>query len=398
MKQEENKKIKILFIINGLGFANNPGIGGGDKRFIEIIRHASQAKNIQLHIQTSETGAKIFTEDEKLYTTYRIVRRPHWWPAKINDYVIARIASYIYVTVHSIKGLINQSTEYDLVVATSDNFFDIVPGLIYKLIHKKKLVCMVHHIIPHPFKRKSGIVTNILLYLSQRFHFLLIARFADKILVYATPEGKEISKRFMKNKISFVHNGIDTNRIDAVPTQRKIYDGCFVGGLRKSKGIFDLPIIWKEVVKKYPKAKLAVVGGYSDRKIFENFKFQISNFKLENNVIMFGPLPPEEVYKTMKASRFFLFPSYEEGWGIAVCEALYCGLQVLAYELPAYAIFHTALRGSPIGQHSFLTKKILRLLTSKNFKNKTGKKIAKQFSWDEISSQEIMIYTDLLKK
>jgi glycosyltransferase involved in cell wall biosynthesis len=37
----------------------------------------------------------------------------------------------------------------------------------------------------------------------------------------------------------------------------------------------------------------------------------------------------------MKASKVFLFPSRFEGWGLAVGEALACGLPVVCYDLPA---------------------------------------------------------------
>jgi glycosyltransferase involved in cell wall biosynthesis len=41
-------------------------------------------------------------------------------------------------------------------------------------------------------------------------------------------------------------------------------------------------------------------------------------------------------YELMKKAKFFLFPSREEGWGIALAEALYCECLGLCYELPHY--------------------------------------------------------------
>ena len=34
----------------------------------------------------------------------------------------------------------------------------------------------------------------------------------------------------------------------------------------------------------------------------------------------------------MKRSGFFFFPSYEEGWGIALAEALYCGCKAVCFK------------------------------------------------------------------
>ena len=41
----------------------------------------------------------------------------------------------------------------------------------------------------------------------------------------------------------------------------------------------------------------------------------------------------------MKSSKLFIFPSYEEGWGISITEAMACGLAVVCYDLKAYDVF-----------------------------------------------------------
>jgi glycosyltransferase involved in cell wall biosynthesis len=38
----------------------------------------------------------------------------------------------------------------------------------------------------------------------------------------------------------------------------------------------------------------------------------------------------------MKKAKFFIFPSREEGWGIALAEAMYCECLSFCYELPHY--------------------------------------------------------------
>lgn len=53
-------------------------------------------------------------------------------------------------------------------------------------------------------------------------------------------------------------------------------------------------------------------------------------------MILKGFVSEEEKYAILKQSGFFFFPSYEEGWGIALAEALYCGATAVCYELPHY--------------------------------------------------------------
>ena len=393
--------MNALYIINGLGFANNPGIGGGDKRFIEIIRHNPKKNAVQMSILTTEIGYSIFYKDEKLNMKYKITKRPRWWPKRINDYIFGRVLSYIYATVAGMIHLYHQKS-YDIVVATSDNYFDIIPAIFYKILHKKKMICIVHHYIQVPWKRNGNLITNVLLFTSQQLSLRLITHFTDSLLLYETPEGKRIASLFdtpFQKKIRFVHNGIDTDLIDSVPTQKKIYDACFVGGLRRSKGIFDLPKIWSEVVKKNFKAKLIVIGGYSDKKLYDDLALHVTRYKLQDNVIFAGPLSGKKLFKTLKSSKSFLLPSYEEGWGIAVCEALYAGLPVVCYDLPAFKIFSKAIDKYPVGDTDSVSAQISYYLNNPDAIHKKIpllQETARQYSWQTIAENELKILKNTL--
>jgi len=393
--------MKVLFVINGLGFANNPSIGGGDKRFIEIIRHNPKKNAAQMSILTTETGYSIFYGHEKLSATYYITRRPRWWPKRINDYVFGRVLSYLYATVAGMIQLYPRKS-YDIVVATSDNFFDILPAIFYKVLHKKKMLSMIHHYIQVPWKRKGNLITNILLFASQQLSLRLITFFTDALLLYETPEGKHIASLFsnqFRKKIQYVHNGIDTGLIDSVPSQKKIYDACFVGGLRISKGIFDLPKIWLKVIKKNPLAKLIIIGGYSDKKMYKDLVKNVTRYKLQDNIIFAGPLSGKKLFKTVKSSKVFLLPSYEEGWGIALCEALYAGLPVICYDLPAFKIFSKVIDKYPVGDTDSASAQIGYYLNNpKAIQKKVPllQETAKQYSWQEIAEKELKILKNTL--
>ena len=107
--------MNVLYVINGLGFSKNTGIGGSDKRAVEIIRNIN----------------------------YIVLKKPLWWPKFVNKYIFGRVLSYFYATLASflkvrlVKG-------YDVYFATSDYFFDVLPCYFYKLVHKKKMICMIH--------------------------------------------------------------------------------------------------------------------------------------------------------------------------------------------------------------------------------------------------------------
>lgn len=391
--------LSILYLINGLGFSRNTGIGGSDKRAVEIIRHIKKIDSkSDLDILTTQTGYKLFKNYEKLDTKYYVIKKPFWWPKFINKYLVGRILSYFYACLASLLKA-RKVKGFDLYFATSDFFFDVIPGWFFKMIHNKKLICMIHHHIKSPKERSGSLVINSFMYFSQRFSFWLISKTADVIFLYDTEEGKKIKKIISKSvkhktQFYFVKNGIDSNLIDSVKDQEKTYEACFLGGLRYSKGISEFVPIWKQVTSEFPNAKFLVIGGGSTE-IVNRLEEGIKKAGLENNIILTGPLSGKKLFEKIKSSKVFLFPSHEEGWGIAIFEAMYCGLPIVCYDLPAFKIFEDAVDKFEIGNHESLAERVNYFLgNQKEIENKKLKliSIAQKFSWENIAQEELRIY------
>lgn len=377
-------KSKILFIINGLGFSNNTGIGGSDKRAIEIIRQASKLyPKSEFDILTTESGYRIFSQEELLRTKYYIIKQPSWWPNYFKTNFFGRLLSYIYCTFHSLI-LIPRLKKYDTAFATSDFFFDIIPTTFFKT-----KVAMIHHYIVSPLTRQGDFLVNSFNFLSQKFSFLWIRLFFNCVFLYDTDEGRHLSNLFPHKRVHFTHNGIDNILINNIPHQNKTYDACFAGSIRYSKGIVDLIKIWKTVVRRLPKSKLVIIGG-GNQQIIDTLKTQITLNKLENNINLVGPKTNIETLTIMKQSKLFLFPSYEEGWGIALHEALYCGLPAVCYNLPAFSIFKKHLHSSQIGDWKSMGKQSLKLLQNYQQTNSIESiNFVSQFTWTTIAKKDI---------
>ncbi|MFA6518458.1 MAG: glycosyltransferase [Candidatus Shapirobacteria bacterium] len=386
-------KLNILFIINGLGFSKNTGIGGSDKRAIEIVRNAKLLyPSSNFDIMTTESGYAIFSQQEKLETNYNIIKRPKWWPRIFEKTLLGRLFSYFYCTIFATHKIINLK-KYDIVFSTSDFFFDIIPATISKTVNHQKIVAMIHHHIASPLKRKGDLLVNIFNFLSQQFSYWWIKNNFDSVFLYNTQEGRHISHLLLGSKkitFYFTENGIDREKIDNVKSKFKKYDACFVGGIRYSKGILDILNIWEIVIKNFPKSKIAIVGGGSNE-IIKKFKSEIIIRNLTKNVYLTGPQSNQETISIMKQSKIFLFPSHEEGWGIALNEALYCGLPTVCYNLPAFSIFKKFLYTSKIGHWQKLASHMIKLLNSNVNKSKSTQsiKFASKFNWKSITVKDI---------
>ncbi|MFC1756119.1 glycosyltransferase family 4 protein, partial [Patescibacteria group bacterium] len=181
-------------------------------------------------------------------------------------------------------------------------------------------------------------------------------------------------------------------------SQKKVYDACFLGGLRHSKGIDELVPIWGRVTEKFPQAKIIIIGGGTSE-ITDKLRNDIKSHNLEDNILLLGPLSRVALFKKIKSCRLFLFPSHEEGWGIALCEAMYCGLPIICYDLPAFKTFGEVVDKYEVGKYNDLSNKVLDYL--KHPQKIANKKhslvnVAKSYSWDKIAREEIQVYNKFL--
>jgi len=143
----------------------------------------------------------------------------------------------------------------------------------------------------------------------------------------------------MKDKL-IKHFGIESSKISVLPIFidiEKIKNTTATIDLHKKYPQFDKIILMvsrlekekniplaisaiKEVVKRYPKIGLVIVGDGSEKK----------NFKLNDSVVLDGWQNNETIYSYYKTADLFLTTSDYEGYGITIVEAL-------ASELPALA-------------------------------------------------------------
>ena len=120
-------------------------------------------------------------------------------------------------------------------------------------------------------------------------------------------------------------------------TKNSEYSAVFVGRIHPSKGIDDLLLVWKEVLLNKPRAKLALIGkGEENMMCF--YQSKIEALGLSDCIKMLGFVPDNEVSRLLSGTRLLVFPSHEEGYGMAVAEAIAHGCQVVVYDLP---VFHT---------------------------------------------------------
>lgn len=393
--ESQNRKSKLLkpriaLLINAF-WNSGAGISGGDQRAMQIFKRIG--RDFDIDIYTSKDGEKVIGGEIKS-ANYIIS------PEKFGKGNILlryrRRANWL------LKKLILK--KYDLIYSSSDFFPDVLPAYEYKINNPEtKWVSCVFHIYPNWLKRPGNKVVNLIGSEIQNFSFSRIRKLADRIININFQVRDELVNKyhFDKKKIAINPCGIDLEYFSKIKTTKNNLQVCFLARLAYSKGISDLAPIWEEVVKQVPKAKLLIIGGGSDE-IKRKLKDSLADTKIsDNNVGILGFLENDQAYKILKASKLFIFPSHEEGFGISIAESLACGVPVVAWDLPVYReVFPDSVFTVKIGNYKSMARVIIKILEDNTESKKVlqqGRNVIQKYSWEGIACEEKKIINKLLK-
>ena len=178
---------------------------------------------------------------------------------------------------------------------------------------------------------------------------------AKKIITVSKFSKKEIERTYPtdQNKIQVIYNGYDdklyqpitkkfspqlaTNSINQILNKYDIKQPYifYVGRLEKKKNISTLVEAYAIMREKYKniKHKLVLVGSASHG--FDEINYIIQEFNLNNEVILTGWMPEEDMPFIYYGATAFVFPSCYEGFGIPLLQAMACGTPIAASNISA---------------------------------------------------------------
>jgi glycosyltransferase involved in cell wall biosynthesis len=286
----------------------------------------------------------------------------------------------------------------DIIITASHFLYDLLPAVILRRRYKSKLVVYCHGILSQYRSYNQGLRSNLML-LNEKISLYLCKRSADAIFAINN-EAKEflVLQGFDSNKITITRNGIDHEFISSINRNIEEYDASFCGRLVKRKGVYDLLEIWEVLLKYLPLSRLVIIGQGEE---FNGLKEAIRTKSLDKNVVLTGYVSEAEKIGLFKSSKIFIFPSFEEAWGIAITEAMACGLPVACYDLPAYKFLKKGIIKLHIGNKELMTSSIINLLSDDIRRTKMSEEAlqeSKKFDWNNISNEELTLVSMLSDK
>ena len=208
---------------------------------------------------------------------------------------------------------------------------------------RKKVPCLltIHDVIPFTIRESQGFFNNRFLYKPGMW---LAGRLNDVITTVSEFSKREIVEKVgvPVENIRVIPNGL---RVPVKPNDTKekslrerfhLGNGFIlnVGGIHERKNIVRLIHAFAKLVKQdgYP-GKLLITGSVSGHPYIRKMKrlcdTAVKEIGMQECVIFTGFIPDDELDTLFRLADFLVYPSYFEGFGIPILEAMQVGTPVI---------------------------------------------------------------------
>lgn len=300
--------------------------GGGDRRLFEEAT-TLQENGAEVRIIASRTDPKLgqsrIENGVEIKTVKCIPDFFHRAPT-IHFYLSRSLFPFISLPVllstlirDDIDVIVDNHTPHPSLVAFLGRLFSI------------PVVALVHEYHDWSALEKYPLPVGIIQLLVQ--NFLRIGLYTAVIV--PREETKEALERYGTSvPIHVVPNGLDIETYQQKPetVEAASFDFVVVSRLVHRKGIDRLLEAMSVVTEAYPKAQLGIAGSGPERDRLER---QAVELGISENVTFLGFVSEKRKRALLHQSNVFVLPSRQEGFGIAVLEAMATGTPVVANDL-----------------------------------------------------------------
>jgi glycosyltransferase involved in cell wall biosynthesis len=142
---------------------------------------------------------------------------------------------------------------------------------------------------------------------------------------------------------------------------------------------------FREVRNRIPDVKLVLTGAWETGQ--EALAGVIANLGLQNDVIMLGWIPFEDIPAVYRGAAVFVYPTLHEGFGLPILEAMASGVPVVCSKIaPLTEIAEDAAFFIDPNDQSDIAKGVVTMLEDEAVRAKLiekGLSLARNFTWDK---------------
>lgn len=312
--------------------------------------------------------------------------------------------NYLFQTIKEVK-------KFDIIYIPAIWNFPVLIGSIASILFKKPFIISPRgSLYEETFKIKSKNKKILYYYLFAKHY---IAK-ATAIHFTAEPEKEGFFSYFKLNNRSFIiPNGIDLSEFKNLPCKGSFVNKyhmlkgkkyiLFLGRITPKKGIDILVEAFKNLSQEYEELCL-VIAGPNNEEYEEKIRLMIKELKIIEKVLFVGILKGEEKISAFVDSEIFVLSSYSENFGMAVIEAMACGVPVVISNKVG---IYKEIEENKAGVIVDITPKsiyngIRLLLSDENLKKETairGKRFVENYyNIDSVADMMIKSYEEILNK
>jgi glycosyltransferase involved in cell wall biosynthesis len=245
-----------------------------------------------------------------------------------------------------------------------------------------------------------------------KFHEKKALNNADGLLSVSHYTATVTKKLFnLKSDFEIIPNCIDTIKFENKNEFQEIENTIlYFGTLIRKKGLLELPMIFNEVFKKNPKAKLILIGKdasdvLSGSKSTWELMSPLFDKNAMRNVNYLGEVEYSLINKHISKASVCVFPTFAEALPVSWIEAMALEKAIVASDIGwANEVIDNAIDGFLVHpkNHNEFANKILELLRDNELRTSFGKnakqKVESSFNIQKVANDSVKFYTKIVEK
>lgn len=284
-------------------------------------------------------------------------------------------------------------------------FHSLVPGMLSPA-KSLSVVTTIHDIIPDilPLENYTSPFARFLYRLKMKISLKSSYIITDSI---ATKKDFTRVYNFKKQNISTVYLSSQFSNDHVLSIQKSkeiVWDRkylLYTGGFNYRKNVPMVIKSFASIADDFPEVDLLLVGKPSNAQLYELNNIVESFSHLKGRIILKGFISDTDLPKYYSNCEAFIYPSFYEGFGIPVLEAMQCCAPVITSDRGSIPEV-VGLSGIMVNPESIseISEAIFKVLKDPNLqtllRNK-GLQQARIFSWETCAIETIKVYRNILK-
>jgi len=300
------------------------------------------------------------------------------------------------------------------IIHVTYGFFSIIYAVIIAKLLRIKIVFTIQNVPPEEHSiTKSKLTQRLYHFILRIFSFFSLGLPYNRLIcVSKYTANLARATGVKKDKISIIPNGIDDiffKKYDKeklktefnLPKDEIII--LNVAGIIAHKGQDLLIKAFSKVNKNITNCTLILIGPIRDRHYFITLKNLVRINKIKKKVLFLGEKDHSDLPKYYSIADIYIQPSLQEGFCLAILEAMSCNIPVIGTDVGAISEFiGNNDRGILIKQLNLenLERSILNLIENSNFRKeivKNGEDFVKNhYNWKFVAKKTYKLYQKLI--